>query len=127
MKKMELFVSFPCFLLELWSLHCPYIFCIFVLTSARNLNLLKQFTCRNLKGLVAHFYKMVLFIMVQLTVIEILEFEVKEVCQFSAESSFFWYFNCYYLMNGGSDLYKPYHFLKERNENFQINICKLLY
>ena len=25
-------------------------------------------------------------------------------------------------MNGGSDPYKPYHFLKESNENFQMHI-----
>ena len=29
-------------------------------------------------------------------------------------------------MNGGSDPYKPYHFLKECSENFQMHICKLL-
>ena len=29
-------------------------------------------------------------------------------------------------MKGGSDLYKPYYFLKERNEDFQMHICKLL-
>ena len=38
-------------------------FCNFVLTSARNLSILKQFTYMHLKGLVAHFQKMVLFIM----------------------------------------------------------------
>ena len=27
-------------------------------------------------------------------------------------------------MNSGSDPYKPYHFLKECNENFQMHICK---
>ena len=35
----------------------------FVLTSARNLSLLKQITSMHLKGLVTHFQKMVLFIM----------------------------------------------------------------
>ena len=34
----------------------------------------------------------------------------------------FWYFHCEYLMNGGSDPYKPYHFLKDRNKNFQVYI-----
>ena len=29
-------------------------------------------------------------------------------------------------MNGGSDTYKTYHFLKECNENFHMDICKLL-
>ena len=37
----------------------------------------------------------------------------------------FWYLNCQYFMNGGSDPYKPYHFLKECNENFQMHIYKL--
>ena len=46
-----------------------------VLTSARNLSLLKQFTYMNLKYLVTHFQKMVLFI-----VLWILVFEVKEFC-----------------------------------------------
>ena len=35
----------------------------FVLTSARNLSLLKQITSMHLKGLVTHFQKMALFIM----------------------------------------------------------------
>ena len=46
----------------------------FVLTSARNLSLLKQFTYIHLKGLVTYFQKMVLFIMLWLTVSEISEF-----------------------------------------------------
>ena len=43
-KNMRSFVSFPCFLPELWSLHCPkmYICCNFVLTSERNLSLLSN-------------------------------------------------------------------------------------
>ena len=71
-------VSFPCFLLVLWSLHFPknYIFCNFVLTSARNLSQLKLFKFVYLKGLVTHFRKMVLFIMLWLTVSEILGFDV---------------------------------------------------
>ena len=43
-------------------------------------NLLKQFTYIQLKGLVKFFQKMVLFIMLYLTVSEILGFEVKELC-----------------------------------------------
>ena len=42
------------------------IFCKFVLTSARNLSLLKQFTYMHLKGLVTHFQKMVLFVILWL-------------------------------------------------------------
>ena len=37
--------------------------CNFVLTSARNLGLLKQFTYIHLKSLVTHFREMVLFIL----------------------------------------------------------------
>ena len=48
----------------------------FVLISARNLSILKQFTYMLLKGLVAHFQKMVLFIMLWFTVSEILGFDV---------------------------------------------------
>ena len=58
-------------------------FCNFVLTSARNLSLLKQFTYMHLKGLVTHFQKMVLFIMLWLTVLKILVFEI-EVRKISA-------------------------------------------
>ena len=52
----------------------------FVLTSAKNLSLLKQFTNMHLKGLVTHFQKMVLFIMLWRTVSEILGFEVEGFC-----------------------------------------------
>ena len=30
-------------------------------------------------------------------------------------------------MNGGSDTYTPYHFLKKGNDNFQMCICKVLF
>ena len=45
-EKMGSFVKFACFLPELWSINCPKkcIFYNFVLTSAGNLSLLKQFT-----------------------------------------------------------------------------------
>ena len=32
----------------------------------------------------------------------------------------FLYFNCQYLIKGGSDPYKPQHFLKQCSENFQM-------
>ena len=54
------------------------IFCNSVLTSARNLSRLKQFTYMHLKGLVTHFQKLVLFIMLWLTVSEVWVFEVEE-------------------------------------------------
>ena len=61
MEKMGSFVWFLCFLMVLQlSKNC--IFCSFVLTSAKNLSLLNQFTYMHLKGLAMHFQKMVLFI-----------------------------------------------------------------
>ena len=54
------------------------IFCNSVLTSARNLSRLKQFTYMHLKGLVTHFQKLVLFIMLWLTVSEVWVFEVED-------------------------------------------------
>ena len=59
-------------------------FCNFVLTSARNLILLKQFTYMHLKGLVTHFQKMVLFIVLWPTILE------KLVWSYQHPS---WYFN----------------------------------
>ena len=53
-------------------------FCNFVLTSARNLSRLKQFTYSDLKGLVTNFQKLVLFIMLRLNVSEVWMFEVEE-------------------------------------------------
>ena len=52
-------------------------FFTFVLTSARNLGLLKYFTYMYLEDLATHFQKMVLFIMLWLTVLKILVFEVE--------------------------------------------------
>ena len=48
---------------ELWSLNCPKwcIFCKFVLTSAGNLNILKQFISIHLKDLIMLFQKIVFF------------------------------------------------------------------
>ena len=60
-EKMGSFVYFTCFLLELCSANCPKksIFYTFMLTSARNLSLLKQFTYVHLKVLITLFLKMV--------------------------------------------------------------------
>ena len=49
----------------------------FVLTSARNQSWLKQFTYMHLKGLVMHFQKLMLFIMLWLTVSMVWVFEVE--------------------------------------------------
>ena len=44
----------------------------------------------------------------------------KKFVKFLLSQHPFLYFNCQHFMNGGSDPYKPYHFLKECNENFQM-------
>ena len=51
----------------------------FVLTSAKNLSILKQFTYMHLKDLVTHFQKMLLFTMLWLNVLKILVFEIEEL------------------------------------------------
>ena len=73
-EKMGPFTLFRCFLHELWSLYCPKkcIFCKFVLTSARNLSLLGQFTYMLLKVLIILLQKVVRFIGVWATIYEIL-------------------------------------------------------
>ena len=71
---------FPSWLMVLKLSKKVCFFFNFVLTSARNLSLLKQFTYIHLKGLLTHFQKMVLFIMLWRTLSEILVFEVKEFC-----------------------------------------------
>ena len=69
---------FPCFLPELWSLNCSkkYIFCNFVLTSARNLSLLKEFTYMGLKVFITFFQKMICLIRVWATVYGILAIKI---------------------------------------------------
>ena len=54
-----------CSFSELWFFNPmkKCIFCNFVLTSARNFGLLKQFTYLHLNGLLMHFQKMVVFIL----------------------------------------------------------------
>ena len=63
-----------------------------MLATARNISLLEQFTYMRLKGLVTYFQKMVLFIMLRLTVSEILKFKVEEFCYISAKSASFFIF-----------------------------------
>ena len=60
-EKMGSFVYFTCFLLELCSATCPKKgnFYTFMLTSARNLSLVKQFTYMHLKVVITLFLKMV--------------------------------------------------------------------
>ena len=112
-EKMGSFVQ--CFFSELSSLNCQK---SAELTSAGNLSLLKKFTYMHLKWPIPHFQKMMLLCYDLL--FRILGFEVEE---FLLSQQLFRYFDRYYLMNGGTDSYKSYHFLKE---NFQMHICKLL-
>ena len=65
---------------ELWSLNClkKCIFCNFMLTSARNLSLLKQFTYMHLKVLFTHFQKMIWFTGVLATAHEILAIKISK-------------------------------------------------
>ena len=90
-KKMRSFFDFPCFFPEFLSVNCPKkcIFYNFMLTSARNLSLLKQFTYIQLKDLVKHFQKMVLFIMFYLTVSEILVFKSNNFVKILRSQHFF--------------------------------------
>ena len=79
-ENMGSFVQFSWFLPELWSLNCPKK-CIslhFVLTSARNLSLLKQFTYMDLKVLITVFQKMIWFIWVWATAHEILAMKISK-------------------------------------------------
>ena len=55
-----------------------YISCNFVLTSARSISLLKQFTYMLVEVLITHFQKLMLFLMLWLTVSQILVFKVEE-------------------------------------------------
>ena len=73
-------VYFSCFVPKLWSLNCPkkLIFCNFVLTSAKDLNLLMQFICMYLKVLITLFRKMTWFIGVWATVFELLTIKLSE-------------------------------------------------
>ena len=68
-----------CFI-NLWSINCPKkcIFYNFVLTSARNLGLLKQFTYMHLKVLITLFQKMVWFTGVQATAHEIYAIKISK-------------------------------------------------
>ena len=64
-------------------------FCNFVLTSARNMILLQQITYMYLKGLVTHFQKMVLFIMLWLTITRYWGLKSKNFVKFLLSQHFF--------------------------------------
>ena len=71
---------FPAWVMVLKLSKKKCIFGNFMLNSAINLGLLKQFTYVHLVGLVTHFQKIVLFIMQWLSVFKILLFEIEEFC-----------------------------------------------
>ena len=92
-----------------------------MLASGRNLSLLKQFTYMHPKDLVMHFQKMVIVYYTMVYCFGNIRVWIQKILlNFCWVSILFWYFNCSDLMNGGSDPCKPYHFLKECNENFQM-------
>ena len=80
MKKMGSFVYFPCFLPELWPLNVlkTCISCNFVLTSARNVSLWKQFPYMHLNSLITLFQEMVWFIGVWATTDETLAIKISK-------------------------------------------------
>ena len=87
-EKMGSFVYIPCSLPEFpWSK--KWIFCNFVLNSAKNLSILKQLTYMHLKGLVTHFHKMVSLIMPWLNVLEISVWNWRIMLNFYWVSFFF--------------------------------------
>ena len=59
----------------------------FLLTTARNLSLLMQFTYMYLEGLVTHFQKMMWFIGVRATVHEILAIKISKKMAHASDSS----------------------------------------
>ena len=128
MKKMVSFVQHPCSFHELWSLNYlrKCIFCNFVLTSARNLGLLKQLHICIWKVSLRNLRKWYCLLCYDLLFQSYQYLKLKNFVKFLQSQHLFSYFNCLYLMNGGLDSYKSYHFLKECNENFRMHICKLL-
>ena len=110
MQKNGSFVKLPCFHLVL-KLSKKFIFCNSVLPLASNLKSVESIYYMHPKRLVMHFQEMLfIYYKLWLTGLEALEFEPEE----------FLIFNCQYLMNVCSEPYKQYPFLKECNENFQM-------
>ena len=128
MEKMESFVKFLCFLPKLWSVNCPKRcnFYNFVLTSARNLSLLEQFTYMHLKVLTTPFQKMVWFIGVGVTVRDILVIKISTNMLTQQKFNNILQFQILLFPNSKSYHNKQNHFLKMRNETFQMYICTFL-
>ena len=90
--------------------------------STKSKSIWKQFTYMHLKGLVRHFQKMVMFIVQWLTVLEILGFKSKKLMQYLLSQHLFYILIANILWT--TDTCKPFHFLKECNENIQMHKCK---
>ena len=102
-------------------------FCKFVLTSARNLSRLNQFTYMHLKGLVTHFQKSVLFIILWLTVSEVWAFEVEKFLRnFCWVSIFFVILIANISWTVAQTPIKHNIFWNSVIENFQMHVHKLL-
>ena len=129
MNKMGSFVYFPCFLPQLWTLNSPkklifFFFCNFVLTAAINLSLLKQFTYMHLKVLIRLFQKMIWFIGVWATANETLAIKAsKKILNRNVTKILTSNPN---ISKTVSQHNKQYHFLRVRNDTFQMHICELL-
>ena len=92
-----------------------------MLASGRNLSLLKQFTYMHPKDLVMRFQKMVIVYYAMAYCFGNIRVWIQKILlNFCWVGILFWYFNWSDLMNGRSDPCKPYYFLKECNENFQM-------
>ena len=83
--------TFPAWVMVLNLSKKVHFFCNFVLTSAENLSLLKQFPYIHLKDLIMHFQKMVLFIMLWLTVSKIIRFWSQRILLNFCRVSIFFY------------------------------------
>ena len=128
MEKMESFVKFLCFLTELWSVNCPKRcnFYNFVLTSARNLSLLKQFYIYASESSYYTLSENGRFIGVGVTVLDILVIKISTNMLTQQKFNNILQFQILLFPNSKSYHNKQNHFLKMRNETFQMYICKFL-
>ena len=114
---------------HLSSFHVPILslfFAIFLQTSARNIGILKQFTICFWKVSSHTFKKWYCILCCGLLFRRYQGLNSNNSIKFLLSQHLFWYLNRQYLMNGSSDPYKTYHFLKKYSKNFKSHICKLL-
>ena len=90
------------------SFHIPFwvmvlklspIFCNFMMTSGRNVSILKQFTYMHLKGLIMHFQKMVFLLCYDLLFWRYYDLKLKNF-NFLLSQHLFWHFNLYLIKSG---------------------------